>query len=219
MVEDDNFDSRLKEYLESKNFWVDEAKIPKEAYNLFYWQKYNLCLFDIKLAAHDVFMLAKKIRAKDNNVPIIFLVSTNENILKGFNTGADDCIQKPFNPAELLVRIEAVLRRSSQNTEDNTVEFTIGKYFFNKDKRTLIKGEHLYKLTPKETQLMHLLVLNKNKLLERSFALKTIWREDSHFTGRSMDVFITKLRKYIQHDNKLEIINVHGSGFKLVINP
>jgi DNA-binding response OmpR family regulator len=220
LFESYHFNAQLKKPLEANGFLVEKAKNEKEAYNLFYNLKYDVCLLDIHRPVPDGFILAQKIRAKDNDIPIIFLVAhaTKDDLIEAFRIGADDWIQKPFELSELLVRLDAVLRRSRPVEEDTTSEFTFGKYTFKADKRTLTAGEHAYKLTTKESQLMHLLLLHKNQLVERSFALKKIWLDNNHFTGRSMDVFITKLRKYIIHDKKIEIINVHGEGFKLVVN-
>ena len=170
----------------------------------------------------DGLTLAKEIRVTDKHVPIIFLTakSMKEDTIEGFNAGADDYITKPFSMDELLARVTAVLRRSNKqrvhNTED--VNFTIGSYTFNSETQALINGGAEQKLTTKESQLMRLLCVHKNDVLDRNFALKTIWHDDNYFNGRSMDVYIAKLRKYLKDDSKVEIVNIHGKGFKLLVN-
>lgn len=170
----------------------------------------------------DGLTLAKEIRVTDKNVPIIFLTakSMKEDTIEGFNAGADDYITKPFSMDELLARVTAVLRRSNKqrvhNTED--VNFNIGSYTFNSDTQVLIHNGAEQKLTTKESQLMRLLCVHKNDVLDRNFALKTIWHDDNYFNGRSMDVYIAKLRKYLKDDSKVEIVNIHGKGFKLLVN-
>jgi DNA-binding response OmpR family regulator len=145
-----------------------------------------------------------------------------EDTIEGFNAGGDDYITKPFSMEELLARIQAIMRRSMKTMvlESTQTEFTIGKYKFNTETQLLkIAGTENVKLTTKEAQLLRLLAINQNDVLDRSFALKTIWHDDNYFNSRSMDVYITKLRKYLKHDTKVEIVNVHGKGFKLLVNP
>jgi len=223
LAEDDsNLGALLQEYLEAKNYSVKLAKNGKEGYDLFCKQEYDLCLLDVMMPLKDGFTLAKEIRVSNKNIPIIFLTakSMKEDTIEGFNAGGDDYITKPFSMEELLVRIQALLRRTmkSQAVENDKVEFTIGKYIFNTATQTLKCGEESFKLTTKEVQLMRLLALNKNEVVDRSFTLKTIWHDDNYFNSRSMDVYITKLRKYLKHDQKVEIVNVHGKGFKLLVN-
>ncbi|MCZ8284203.1 MAG: response regulator transcription factor, partial [Bacteroidia bacterium] len=164
----------------------------------------------------------KEIRVTDKNVPIIFLTakSMKEDTIEGFNSGADDYITKPFSMDELMARITAVLRRSNKQRVYNTddVVFTIGDYTFNSETQALGHNGMEQKLTTKESQLMRLLCVHKNDVLDRNFALKTIWHDDNYFNGRSMDVYIAKLRKYLKDDSKLEIVNIHGKGFKLLVN-
>ncbi|HWY37525.1 MAG TPA: response regulator transcription factor [Bacteroidia bacterium] len=223
LAEDDgNLGTLLQEYLEAKNYSVKLAKNGKEGYDLFCKQDYDLCLLDVMMPLKDGFTLAKEIRVSNKNIPIIFLTakSMKEDTIEGFNAGADDYMTKPFSMEELLVRIQAILRRSmkSQAVENDKAEFSIGKYVFNAETQTLKYGEDSFKLTTKEAQLMRLLALNKNDVVDRSFTLKTIWHDDNYFNSRSMDVYITKLRKYLKHDQKVEIVNVHGKGFKLLVN-
>ena len=186
------------------------------------WQMVKCSPLDVMMPLKDGFTLAKEIRVSNKNVPIIFLTakSMKEDTIEGFNAGADDYMTKPFSMDELVMRIQAILRRSmkSQAVDNVAAEFTIGKYIFNTESQTLKCGEESYKLTTKEAQLMRLLALNKNEVVDRSFTLKTIWHDDNYFNSRSMDVYITKLRKYLKHDNKVEIVNVHGKGFKLLVN-
>ena len=223
LAEDDsNLGALLQEYLEAKGYSVKLAKNGKEGYDLFCKQEYDLCLLDVMMPLKDGFTLAKEIRVSNKNIPIIFLTakSMKEDTIEGFNAGADDYMTKPFSMEELLARIQAILRRSmkSQAVDNDKAVFSIGKYVFNTESQTLVCGEESFKLTTKEAQLMRLLALNKNEVVDRSFTLKTIWHDDNYFNSRSMDVYITKLRKYLKHDQKVEIVNVHGKGFKLLVN-
>ncbi len=224
LAEDDaNLGALLQEYLEAKNYAVKLAKNGKEGYDLFCKQDYDLCLLDVMMPLKDGFTLAKEIRVSNKQVPIIFLTakSMKEDTIEGFSAGADDYMTKPFSMEELLMRIQAVLRRSMkvQAVENDQIEFTVGKYIFNTETQTLKCEDEKFKLTTKEVQLLRLLVLSRNEVVDRSFTLKTIWHDDNYFNSRSMDVYITKLRKYLKLDQKVEIVNVHGKGFKLLINP
>lgn len=224
LAEDDaNLGTLLQEYLEAKGYAVKLAKNGKEGYDMFCKQEYDLCLLDVMMPLKDGFTLAKEIRQSNKQVPIIFLTakSMKEDTIDGFNAGADDYITKPFSMEELMLRIQAILRRSmkTQAVENDKVEFTLGRYKFNTEKQMLVCDENEIKLTTKEVQLLRLLVLNKNEVVDRAFTLKTIWHDDNYFNSRSMDVYITKLRKYLKHDQKVEIVNVHGKGFKLLVNP
>ena len=169
------------------------------------------------------FTIAEEIRALDQSLPIIYLTAKaqTEDLVKGFQTGGNDYIRKPFSMEELLMRIQAVLRRSmkSQAVDNDKTQFTVGQYIFNTETQTLKCGEENFKLTTKEAQLLRLLALNRKEVVDRSFTLKQIWHDDNYFNSRSMDVYITKLRKYLKHDQKVEIVNVHGKGLKLLINP
>ena len=180
----------------------------------------DLCILDVMMPKKDGFTLAKEIRQINSEIPIIFLTAKNmkEDVLEGFKLGADDYMSKPFSMEELLLRIEAVLRRSTGlKPEDEQEIFKIGKLTFNSKKQTLFDGEEEQKLTTKESELLKLLCQNVNKVLERNYALKNIWADDNYFNARSMDVYITKLRKHLKKDPSVEIINVHGKGYKLIL--
>jgi DNA-binding response OmpR family regulator len=168
----------------------------------------------------DGISLAKDIRVLNMDIPIIFLTAKNmkEDVLEGFKIGADDYITKPFSMEELIFRIEAIMRRVMQDTNSHEdAIYKLGIYTFDSRKQTLSGGEAEVKLTTKEAELLRLLCNNANKVLERNFALKTIWIDDNYFNARSMDVYITKLRKHLKDDPKVEIINVHGKGYKLIM--
>ncbi len=169
----------------------------------------------------DGFTVAKEIRKINDSIPIVFLTakSMKEDTLQGFQVGADDYITKPFSMEELLARINAVLRRTiGEEKKEEQLEFTIGKYIFDYKKRQLMLGEEVQKLTSKENDLLRLLCLNQGKVLERTYALKAIWDDDNYFNARSMDVYIAKLRKHLKDDENIEIMNVHGRGFRFVIH-
>lgn len=223
LAEDDsNLGQLLKEYLEEKNFSLSLARNGKEGYDLFCKYDFDICLLDVMMPLKDGLTLAKEIRVTNKQIPIIFLTakSMKEDTIEGFNAGGDDYITKPFSMEELLVRMNAILRRSNkaQFADPTTIEFTIGKYQFNSESQILICDGTPAKLTTKEAQLLRMLSLNQNEIVDRSYTLKTIWHDDNYFNSRSMDVYITKLRKYLQHDHNVEIVNVHGKGFKLVVN-
>ena len=226
LVEDDkNFGDVLKSYLELHDYLVHLAKDGEEGFRAFQSGKFDLCILDVMMPKKDGFTLAKEIREKNTEVPIVFLTAKTlkEDILQGFKLGADDYISKPFNSEELLLRIQAVLRRSSNGVavESEQNEFNFGRFHFNYEIRmlTFTDGGHSEetKLSPKEAHLLRLFCLNKSEVLKRSEALTKIWGEDNYFTARSMDVFITKLRKYLKRDSNIEIINIHGNGFRMVI--
>ncbi len=223
LVEDDpNLGALLQEYLEAKGFETKLATDGKKGFDAFCKQEFDLLLLDVMMPVKDGLTLAKDIRVTDKNVPIIFLTakSMKEDTIEGFNSGADDYITKPFSMDELMARITAVLRRSNKQRVYNTddVVFNIGDYTFNSETQALAHNGMEQKLTTKESQLMRLLCVHKNDVLDRNFALKTIWHDDNYFNGRSMDVYIAKLRKYLKDDSKVEIVNIHGKGFKLLVN-
>ena len=224
LVEDDqNFGDVLKSYLEMHDFEVNLATDGEAGYAAFHDGEYDLCIFDVMMPKKDGFTLAKEVREKDKDTPIVFLTAKTlkEDVLEGFKIGADDYISKPFNSEELLLRVQAILRRSQkvEDEEEDIKEFTIGDYHFNYPLRILkYEGEDASedKLSPKEAHLLRLFCLRKNDVLTRSEALTKIWNEDNYFTARSMDVFVTKLRKYLSKDDRLEIMNIHGNGFRLI---
>lgn len=219
LAEDDvNLGSLLKQYLDAKNFETDLHNDGEKAYKAFMQNRYGICILDVMMPKKDGFSLAKDIRRINSEIPIIFLTAKTlkDDVLEGFKIGGDDYMTKPFNMEELLLRIEAVLRRISKNSNKNQQIFNIGIYSFDSNTQLLTSPDKEVKLTTKESELLKLLCNNKNQILERNFALKTIWIEDNYFNARSMDVYITKLRKHLKDDPSLEIINVHGKGFKLI---
>jgi DNA-binding response OmpR family regulator len=193
-------------------------------YEAYKGDDYDLCILDVMMPKKDGFSLAKEIREKDMDTPIIFLTAKTlkEDVLEGFKIGADDYISKPFNSEELLYRVQAVLKRSGNRKDPNEEkkEFEFGKFHFNYPLRELTyqdgESSELNKLSPKEAHLLRLFCIHKNDVLPRSEALTKIWGEDNYFTARSMDVFVTKLRKYLAKDENLEIVNIHGNGFRLL---
>jgi DNA-binding response OmpR family regulator len=221
LAEDDaNLGLLLKEYLIAKKYNTTLCQDGDKAYDEFLKNPYDLCIFDIMMPHRDGFTLAKDIRLINSEIPIIFLTakSMKEDVLEGFKIGADDYMTKPFSMEELLVRIEAVLRRTSGvKPENSQEEFKLGRYTFDAKKQSLFDGDSSIKLTTKESELLKLLCNNVNKVLERNLALKTIWSDDNYFNARSMDVYITKLRKHLKDEPSIEIINVHGKGYKLIM--
>jgi DNA-binding response OmpR family regulator len=223
LVEDDpSLGPLLQEYLEAKGFETKLASDGKSGSDIFFKETFDLVLLDVMMPIKDGYTLAKEIRLTDKNIPIIFLTakSMKEDTIEGFNAGADDYITKPFSMEELMARVTAVLRRTNKvrSTESEEVNFKIGNYQFNSEKQILQHEATEQKLTTKESQLLRLLCIHRNDVLDRTFALKSIWHDDNYFNGRSMDVYIAKLRKYLKDDPKIEIINIHGKGFKLLVN-
>ncbi|MBA2613812.1 MAG: response regulator transcription factor [Bacteroidetes bacterium] len=223
LVEDDpSLGPLLQEYLDAKGFETKLADDGKKGADLFFKGSFDLLLLDVMMPVKDGITLAKEIRVSDKNIPIIFLTakSMKEDTIDGFSAGADDYITKPFSMEELLARVTAVLRRTNKirSSESEEVNFKIGKYQFNSEKQILQHDGIEQKLTTKESQLLRLLCVHQNDVLDRTFALKSIWQDDNYFNGRSMDVYIAKLRKYLKDDSKVEIINIHGKGFKLLVN-
>jgi len=217
--DDENLGSLLREYLVAKKYDTDWFRNGEDAYKNFVKRHYDLCILDIMMPVKDGYTLAKEIRLTNIDVPIIFLTakSQKEDVLEGFKAGCDDYITKPFSMEELIYRMEAVLRRTNKMGKLNTQQvFNVGDYVFDTEKQILKNGDQTQKLTTKETDLLKLLCLNKNSILERNFALKAIWIDDNYFNARSMDVYIAKLRKYLKDDPSVEIINIHGKGFKLI---
>ena len=219
LVEDDsNLGSITSDYLKAKGFnctWEINGEL---GYREFVKNQYDIVILDVMMPVKDGFSTAKDIRGIDKKVPIIFLTakSMKEDTLKGFEIGADDYITKPFNMEELTARISAILKRVSSDKESHFDDIKIGKLTFNPKMQILSKDDFSVSLTTKESDLLILLYKNKNDILERDHALKAIWGDDNYFNGRSMDVYIAKLRKYLKHDEQIQIINVHGRGFKLL---
>ena len=216
--DDENLGSLLREYLIAKSYECDWFSNGEKAYKSFIKNHYDLCILDIMMPGKDGYTLAKEIRMTNTEIPIIFLTakSLKEDVIEGFKAGGDDYITKPFSMEELLFRIEAVIRRAKKELISPQSEYTIGKYNFNTDKQILKLGDKEQNLTTKESELLKLLCNNKNMVLERNFALKTIWIDDNYFNARSMDVYIAKLRKYLKDDPAVQILNIHGKGFKLI---
>lgn len=223
LAEDDkNLGSVLTSYLEAKGFPTTLCINGQEAYNQFRKEDYDFCIVDVMMPIKDGFTLAKEIRDLDKKIPILFLTakSMQEDKLKGFELGADDYITKPFSMEELLMRMRAIIRRTteSKTMQANRTFYDVGKFNFDYNRQLLKTNDEEQKLTSKESELLKMLCDNVNEVLDRSDALKKIWHDDSYFNARSMDVYVTKLRKYLKADPDIELINVHGVGFKLVIN-
>ncbi|GGH03214.1 transcriptional regulator [Polaribacter pacificus] len=222
LVEDDpNFGTILKDYLALHDYNITHAKDGIEGLIAFKNGEFDLCILDVMMPRKDGFSLAADIRSTNKEVPIIFLTAKTmkEDVLKGYQVGADDYLNKPFDSEVLLFKIKAILQRkeSDQNKESDEFEFQIGKFFFNSKLRHLtIKDAEPVKLSPKESKLLRMLAVHKNDLMPRELALTKIWRDDNYFTSRSMDVYIAKLRKYLKPDENVEILNIHGEGFRLV---
>jgi DNA-binding response OmpR family regulator len=220
LVEDDsNLNTLLKEFLTVKGYDVSQTFNGEEGFAQFRSKKFDVCLIDIMMPKMDGFTLAKKIRMMDKQIPFLFLTAKSmlSDKIEGFKIGADDYITKPFSMEELILRISAILKRAKITTEESEQkEFKIGIYTFNYERRILTNKNTEQKLTPKECELLRLFCLNENKVLERSEALTRIWRDDNYFNARSMDVYITKLRSYLKQDKSIELVNVHGTGYKLL---
>lgn len=220
LAEDDmNLGQLLQTFLKSKGFDVSLAQNGKTALERFHEGSFDFCIFDIMMPEMDGFTLAKEIREIDKKTPILFLTakSMKEDKLEGFSIGADDYLTKPFAMEELLARINAILRRvDTSDTEDDGSRM-IGTIKYEPELRLLHLKEETKKLTTKENQLLTLLVKNQNDILDRQAALRAIWGDDNYFNGRSMDVYIAKLRKALKGDEAIEIMNVHGKGFKLIV--
>lgn len=217
--DDENLGMLLNEYLQTKGFETELCLDGEAGYKAFTNNSYDFCILDIMMPKKDGFSLAQDIRKLNSNVPILFLTAktSKEDVLEGFKIGGDDYVTKPFSMEELLYRIEAILRRICVKKSRITNEYKLGKFTFDTQKQLLIIDGKVTKLTTKECELLTLLAQNANNILERNYALKTIWVEDNYFNARSMDVYITKLRKLLKDDPNVEIINIHGKGYKLII--
>ncbi len=216
--DDENLGMLLREYLQTKGYDADLQPDGEAGLKAFNKNKYDFCVLDVMMPKKDGFALAADIRALNSEVPIVFLTakSMKEDILQGFKLGADDYLSKPFSMEELLYRIESILRRVKGKKAKDVVVYNIGRFVFDSQKQTLSLDNDSKKLTTKESELLTLLAANANSILERNFALKTIWVDDNYFNARSMDVYITKLRKLLKDDPNVAIINIHGKGYKLI---
>ena len=216
--DDENLGMLLREYLQAKGFTTELCADGELGYKAFLKTKFNICVLDVMMPKKDGFTLAKEIRNSNQDIPIIFLTAKTlkEDILEGFKIGADDYITKPFSMEELVFRIEAIIRRTKGKKNKESTVYRIGKFTFDTQKQLLCLGDEQRKLTTKENELLALLCSHANEILQRDFALKTIWIDDNYFNARSMDVYITKLRKHLKDDPQIEIINIHGKGYKLI---
>ena len=216
--DDENLGMLLREYLQAKGFTTELCADGELGYKAFLKTKFDICVLDVMMPKKDGFTLAKEIRNSNQDIPIIFLTAKTlkEDILEGFKIGADDYITKPFSMEELVFRIEAIIRRTKGKKNKESTVYRSGKFTFDTQKQLLCLGDEQRKLTTKENELLALLCSHANEILQRDFALKTIWIDDNYFNARSMDVYITKLRKHLKDDPQIEIINIHGKGYKLI---
>ena len=217
--DDENLGMLLREYLQAKGYQAVLCQDGEVGYREFAKGKFDIAVLDVMMPKKDGFTLAQEIRQANTEIPIIFLTARalKDDILEGFKIGADDYITKPFSMEELVLRIEAILRRVHGKKAKDATVFRIGRFVFDAQKQLLTIGENQTKLTTKENELLALLCAHSNEILQRDFALKTIWIDDNYFNARSMDVYITKLRKHLKDDDQIEIINIHGKGYKLIV--
>ncbi len=220
LCEDDtNLGMVLKNYLELTDYDVTLERDGRLGLAAFQREKFDICLLDVMMPNMDGFTLAEAIRDVDPDMPLFFLSAKTmkEDIIQGYKLGADDYITKPFDSEVLLLKIKAILKRSEEENKINdNIEFDLGSYHFNPRLRELKIGATVHVLSPKENELLKMLAEHKNDLLPREKSLKKIWGSDTYFNGRSMDVYIAKLRKYLREDAQIEIVNIHGNGFRLV---
>jgi len=220
LCEDDtNLGMVLKNYLELTDYDVTLERDGRLGLAAFQREKFDICLLDVMMPNMDGFTLAEAIRDVDPDMPLFFLSAKTmkEDIIQGYKLGADDYITKPFDSEVLLLKIKAILKRSEEENKINdNIEFDLGSYHFNPRLRELKIGATVHVLSPKENELLKMLAEHKNDLLPREKSLKKIWGSDTYFNGRSMDVYIAKLRKYLREDTQIEIVNIHGNGFRLV---
>jgi len=217
--DDENLGMLLREYLNAKGYDAELYPDGEAGYKAFMKNKFDMCVLDVMMPKKDGFTLAQEIRQSNSEIPIVFLTAKTlkEDVLEGFKIGADDYLTKPFSMEELTFRIEAILRRVRGKKSKETSVYQIGRFVFDTQKQVLSMDERQTKLTTKETELLALLCAHANEILQRDFALRTIWVDDNYFNARSMDVYITKLRKHLKEDDSVEIINIHGKGYKLII--
>ena len=222
LLEDDsNLGLVLQEHLQMNGFEVTLCANGEEGMATVLREPFDLCLVDIMMPKRDGFSFAREVRSRGQQTPLIFLTakSLKEDKIEGFRVGCDDYVTKPFSIEELLLRIEAVLRRCQPSANSaNAVQFTLGSYSFDYERQTLRCGSTDMRLTPTESELLRLLCMNLNRTLDRDTALRAIWGNETYFSGRSMDVFISKLRKYLKDDPRVEILSIHSKGFKLVVS-
>ena len=224
LVEDDvNFGTVLRDYLQMNGYKVVLARNGLEGFEKFKKNEFDVCILDVMMPYKDGFTLAKEIRSKDKSIPVVFLTakSMKDDVLKGYKIGADDYLTKPFDADILLKKLEVLIQRTQKSVQKSKPKsrIVIGDFIFNPRLRTLTyKNNTPTNLSPKENQLLLMLVETQNDLLSRNKALNEIWNDDNYFTSRSMDVYIAKLRKYLRDDASVEIANIHGEGFRLIIN-
>jgi DNA-binding response OmpR family regulator len=220
LCEDDtNLGMVLKNYLELNDYDVTLERDGRLGLAAFQREKFDICLLDVMMPNMDGFKLAEEIRDVDLDIPLFFLSAKTmkDDIIQGYKLGADDYITKPFDSEVLLLKIKAILKRNEEdNRISDNIEFDLGRYHFNPKLRELKHDDSTQTLSPKENELLKMLAEHKNDLLPRERALKKIWGSDTYFNGRSMDVYIAKLRKYLKDDTNIEIVNIHGNGFRLV---
>lgn len=217
--DDESLGMLLRDYLEAKNYDADLCLDGEAGYRAFCKNQYDMCVLDVMMPRKDGFQLAQEIRVQNAEIPIIFLTAKNlkEDVFEGFRIGADDYITKPFSMDELVFRMEAILRRVRGQRAKEQTAYRLGSFIFDTQRQFLIRGDQKTKLTTKECELLSLLCKHVNDVLQRELALKTIWIDDNYFNARSMDVYITKLRKHLKDDPSVEINNVHGKGYRLII--
>lgn len=224
LIEDDvNFGTVLRDYLQMNGYKVVLARNGLEGFEKFKKNEFDVCILDVMMPYKDGFTLAKEIRSKDKSIPVVFLTakSMKDDVLKGYKIGADDYLTKPFDADILLKKLEVLIQRTQKSVQKSKPKsrIVIGDFIFNPRLRTLTyKKNTTTNLSPKENQLLLMLVETQNDLLSRNKALNEIWNDDNYFTSRSMDVYIAKLRKYLRDDASVEIINIHGEGFRLITN-
>ncbi|MBR5147580.1 MAG: response regulator transcription factor [Bacteroidaceae bacterium] len=217
--DDENLGMLLREYLNAKGYAAELYPDGEAGYKAFLMNKYDMCVLDVMMPKKDGFTLAQEIRQTNTDIPIVFLTAKTlkEDVLEGFKIGADDYLTKPFSMEELTFRIEAIMRRIHGKRVKESSVYKLGRFTFDTQKQQLTIDGTVKKLTTKESELLALLCAHANEILQRDFALKTIWIDDNYFNARSMDVYITKLRKHLKEDESLEIINIHGKGYKLIV--
>jgi two-component system OmpR family response regulator len=217
--DDENLGMLLSEYLQAKDYDTHLCKDGEEGYKEFLKNKYDICVLDVMMPKKDGFTLCKDIKAVSPEMPVIFLTAKalKEDVIDGFKLGADDYITKPFSMEELTYRIDAILHRVNGKKKIEETILHIGSFTFDRNKQILAHGDEKKKLTTKESELLTMLYQHANDVLPRELALNKIWEDDNRVYARSMDVYITKLRKYLKGDEDVEILNVHGEGYKLVI--